>query len=48
MQVLSVPLRAFLFCFEFVFGEVLRIKSSLTLMAYDESVGKPLRFYKIV
>ena len=33
MQVLSVPLRALLFCFEFVFGNGSRIKSCLTLMA---------------
>lgn len=31
MQVLSVPLRALLFCFEFVFGNGSRIKSCLTL-----------------
>ena len=30
MQVLSVPLRALLFCFDFIFGKGSRVKSSLT------------------
>ena len=33
MQVLLAPLRAFLFCFEFIFGNGSRIKLCLTLMS---------------
>ena len=33
MQVLFTPLRAFLFCFEFIFGNGSLVKSWLTLMS---------------
>ena len=39
MQILSVPLRAFLFCFEFVFGKVSWGKSTWLLLTRKSKVA---------